>query len=75
MDFEVSLFESCFNLVLKQDINQGITEIFLRKGSFCVNQKYERVFLYSPLEEFYYSTRKKVCKAMKEIDGSEKVWN
>lgn len=32
-----------------------------RKCPFCVNQKYNHVFLHSPLEEFYDSTRKKIC--------------
>ena len=32
-----------------------------RKCPFCVNQKYDHVFLHSPLEEFYDPTRKKVC--------------
>lgn len=38
-----------------------VTRGCFRKCPFCVNQKYERVFLHSPLEEFYDSTRKKVC--------------
>ena len=32
-----------------------------RKCPFCVNQNYDRVFLHSPLEEFYDSSRKKIC--------------
>ncbi len=32
-----------------------------RKCPFCVNQKYDRVFLHSPLDEFYDSDRKKIC--------------
>lgn len=32
-----------------------------RKCKFCVNQKYDKVFLHSPLEEFYDPTRKKIC--------------
>lgn len=32
-----------------------------RKCPFCVNQKYDRVFLHSPLEEFYDPERKKIC--------------
>lgn len=38
-----------------------VTRGCFRKCPFCVNQKYDRVFLHSPLEEFYDSTRKKVC--------------
>ena len=32
-----------------------------RKCPFCVNQKYDRVFEHSPLEEFYDQSRKKIC--------------
>lgn len=32
-----------------------------RKCGFCVNQKYDYVFVHSPLEEFYDQTRKKIC--------------
>lgn len=32
-----------------------------RKCKFCVNQKYDRVFLHSPLEEFVDSSRPKIC--------------
>lgn len=32
-----------------------------RKCPFCVNQKYDHVFLHSPLEEFYDESRKKIC--------------
>ena len=32
-----------------------------RKCPFCVNQKYDRVFCHSPLEEFYDPKRKKIC--------------
>ena len=32
-----------------------------RKCPFCVNQKYDRVFRHSLLEEFYDPTRKKIC--------------
>jgi hypothetical protein len=32
-----------------------------RKCKFCVNQKYDHVFLHSPLEEFLDPTRKKIC--------------
>lgn len=38
-----------------------VTRGCFRKCPFCVNQKYDRVFLHSPLEEFYDPTRKKVC--------------
>ncbi len=32
-----------------------------RKCPFCVNQKYDRVFMHSPLEEFFDPTMKKIC--------------
>ena len=32
-----------------------------RKCNFCVNKKYNRVFKHSPLDEFYDSSRKKIC--------------
>lgn len=38
-----------------------VTRGCFRKCPFCVNQKYDRVFLHSPLEEFYDSSRKKIC--------------
>lgn len=38
-----------------------ITRGCFRKCPFCVNQKYDHVFLHSPLEEFHDPTRKKLC--------------
>ena len=38
-----------------------ITRGCFRKCKFCVNQKYDHVFLHSPLEEFYDPNRKKIC--------------
>lgn len=38
-----------------------LTRGCFRKCSFCVNQKYSRVFLHSPLEEFLDYRRKKIC--------------
>jgi hypothetical protein len=38
-----------------------ITRGCFRKCKFCVNQKYDRVFCHSPLEEFLDPTRKKIC--------------
>ena len=38
-----------------------ITRGCFRKCKFCVNQKYDHVFLHSPLAEFYDPTRKKIC--------------
>lgn len=38
-----------------------LTRGCFRKCKFCVNQKYDRVFQHSPLEEFYDPDRKKIC--------------
>ena len=38
-----------------------VTRGCFRKCPFCVNQKYDHVFLHSPLEEFYDPERKKIC--------------
>ena len=38
-----------------------ITRGCFRKCPFCVNQKYDRVFLHSSIEEFYDPERKKIC--------------
>lgn len=38
-----------------------ITRGCFRKCPFCVNQKYDRVFKHSPLQEFYYTECKRIC--------------
>ena len=38
-----------------------LTRGCFRKCPFCVNQKYDKVHIHSPLEEFYDETRKKIC--------------
>lgn len=38
-----------------------LTRGCFRKCEFCVNKKYNHVFLNSPLDEFYDPTRKKIC--------------
>lgn len=38
-----------------------VTRGCFRKCPFCVNQKYDRVFLHSPIKEFYDSERRKIC--------------
>ncbi len=56
--------EKSFRVQFKEytDYSIGfITRGCFRKCKFCVNQKYDRVFLHSPLEEFYDPTRKKIC--------------
>lgn len=38
-----------------------LTRGCFRKCGFCINKKYDHVFLHSPLEEFYDPNRKKIC--------------
>lgn len=38
-----------------------LTRGCFRKCKFCVNQKFDHVFVHSPLEEFYYDECKKIC--------------
>ncbi len=38
-----------------------LTRGCFRKCGFCVNKKYDHVFVHSPLHEFYDSNRKKIC--------------
>lgn len=38
-----------------------VTRGCFRKCGFCVNQKYDRVFQHSPLNEFYDPSRPKIC--------------
>lgn len=38
-----------------------LTRGCFRKCGFCVNKKYDHVFLHSPLSEFYDENRKKIC--------------
>ncbi len=46
-----------------------VTRGCFRKCPFCVNQKYDRVFRHSPIEEFYDDSRKKVCLLDDNIFG------
>lgn len=58
------LNKSAFMLQFKEytDYSIGfITRGCFRKCKFCVNQKYDRVFMHSPLDEFYDPSRKKIC--------------
>ena len=45
-----------------------------RKCPFCVNQKYDRVFCHSSLEEFYDPKRKKICLLDDNILGLNPGW-
>lgn len=47
-----------------------LTRGCFRKCGFCVNQKYDHVFLHSPLEEFKDNSRKKICLLDDNILGS-----
>ena len=38
-----------------------LTRGCFRKCPFCVNQKYDQVFIHSPLNEFFDSSRKRIC--------------
>ena len=38
-----------------------LTRGCFRKCKFCVNQKYDHVFIHSPLNEFYDPSRNKIC--------------
>lgn len=56
--------ESKFRVQFKEYTDYSIgflTRGCFRKCPFCVNQKYDHVFLHSPLEEFYDASRKKIC--------------
>lgn len=45
-----------------------------RKCPFCVNQKYDKVFCHSALEEFYDPRRKKICLLDDNILGYNPGW-
>ena len=47
-----------------------ITRGCFRKCPFCVNQKFDRVFPHSPLQEFYDPSRKKLCLLDDNFMGS-----
>ena len=56
--------ESSFRVQFREykDYSIGfLTRGCFRKCGFCVNKKYDHVFLHSPLDEFYDETRNKIC--------------
>ena len=59
-DFKRSQFLSQFKEYTDYSIG-FVTRGCFRKCPFCVNKKYDRVFVHSPLEEFYDPSRKKIC--------------
>lgn len=61
---EPSFNEERFRVQFKEYTDYSIgflTRGCFRKCPFCVNQKYDHVFIHSPLEEFYDPARKKIC--------------
>lgn len=59
-DFNETLFRSQFKEYTDYSIG-FLTRGCFRKCKFCVNQKYDHVFLHSPLTEFLDKSRKKIC--------------
>ncbi|WP_300627780.1 hypothetical protein [uncultured Thomasclavelia sp.] len=59
-EFNKSTYMVQFREYLEYSIG-FMTRGCFRKCAFCVNQKYDRVFNHSPLEEFYDKSRKKIC--------------
>lgn len=56
--------QSSFMVQFKEYTDYSIgfaTRGCFRKCPFCVNQKYDRVVLHSPIDEFYDESRKKIC--------------
>lgn len=56
--------KSAFMVQFKEYTDYSIgflTRGCFRKCKFCVNQKYDRVFAHSPLEEFFDPSRRKIC--------------
>ena len=47
-----------------------LTRGCFRKCGFCVNKKYDHVFLHSKLSEFYDDSRKKICMLDDNVLGS-----
>lgn len=58
--FNESKFLKQFKEYLEYSIG-FITRGCFRKCPFCVNKKYDRVFVHSPLEEFFDKSRRKIC--------------
>ena len=58
--FREDLFRAQFKEYTDYSIG-FLTRGCFRKCKFCVNQKYDHVFLHSPLDEFFDKDRKKIC--------------
>lgn len=59
-EFKRSQFQTQFKEYTDYSIG-FVTRGCFRKCPFCVNKKYDHVFIHSPLEEFYDPSRKKIC--------------
>lgn len=59
-DFKKKTFLVQFKEYLQYSIG-FVTRGCFRKCGFCVNQKYDRVFIHSPINEFFDESRKKIC--------------
>lgn len=59
-DFNEAYFRSQFKEYTEYSIG-FVTRGCFRKCPFCVNQKYDRVFRHSLIDEFYDPDRKKIC--------------
>lgn len=69
--FNKSSFKTQFKEYLDYSIG-FITRGCFRRCPFCVNQKYRKVFLHSPIEEFYDESRKKICLLDDNVLGYSK---
>lgn len=69
--FNKSSFKAQFKEYLDYSIG-FITRGCFRGCPFCVNQKYRKVFLHSPIEEFYDESRKKICLLDDNVLGCSK---
>jgi len=58
--FDKAAFSAQFKEYTEYSIG-FLTRGCFRKCPFCINQKYDRVFLHSPLGEFFDPQRKKIC--------------
>lgn len=59
-EFDKTVYLAQFREYLEYSIG-FMTRGCFRKCPFCVNQKYNRVYNHSPLEEFFDKSRKKIC--------------
>ena len=59
-EFDMASFMNQFKEYTDYSIG-FVTRGCFRKCPFCVNQKYDHVFMHSPLEEFYDPSRKRIC--------------